>query len=55
MIWLNHAKEPKTSEGARPKMKRIRETGFKKLAGGTAVTSLSPDREISFYKNIQNM
>ena len=40
--------EPKTSEGARPKMSRMRETGFKKLAGNTAVTSISPDRDVEF-------
>ena len=36
-VWLNYVgkEEPKTSEGTRPKMKRMKEAGFKKLAGST--------------------
>ena len=35
-------------------MSRMRETGFKKLAGNTAVTSISPDRDVEF-KYFQDM
>ena len=47
--------EPKTAEGTRPKMKRMKEAGFKKLAGNTvtAMTSVSPEREASLKSHDQ--